>query len=164
MLNVNILNLTENVLVKAEIVKAVESQMHEVESNWKFNWTKLMMVKNSDIYVLKLETIPSSIQGILSLKNHDGMLIMDLLEVAPENYGTKNKRYDYVAGCLIAFACRESFKLETAYKGFLTFNSKTQLVDLYKKKYRAKQIVGQRMYIGPENGLILIGEYLNRKK
>lgn len=73
--------------------------------------------------------------------------------------------YDYLentltAGCLIAFDCRESFKLESDYKGYLTFVSKTNLNEWYKKKYKSVQ----RMFISEENGLELIAEYLNRPK
>ena len=91
------------------------------------------------------------------------MLIMDLVEIAPHNIGRKNKRYDYVAGCLIAFACRETFKLENNYKGFLTFESKTKLIEWYIENYYAKIAMGQKMYIEPNDGQKLIEEYLNRK-
>ena len=92
------------------------------------------------------------------------MLIMDLVEIAPHNIGRESKRYDYVAGCLIAFACRESFKLENNYKGFLSFESKTELIEWYMDKYHAKIAMGQKMYIAPNDGQHLINEYLNRKK
>ena len=92
------------------------------------------------------------------------MLIMDLVEIAPYNIGKGTKRYDYVAGCLIAFSCKESFKLESNYKGFLTFESKTKLIDWYMEKYHAKIAIGQKMFIEPNDGQILINEYLNRKK
>ena len=92
------------------------------------------------------------------------MLVMEVLEIAPHNVGRENKKYDYVVGCLIAFACRESFKLESEYRGFLTFVSKTNLIEWYKKKYKAEQGLGQRMFISAENGLKLINEYLNRTK
>lgn len=97
------------------------------------------------------------------MKITEGMLIMDLIEIAPHNIGKKNKKYDYAAGCLIAFACREAFKLESNYKGFLTFESKTKLINWYRKKYYAKIAMGQKMYIEPEDGKNLIKEYLNRK-
>ncbi len=88
------------------------------------------------------------------------MLIMDVIEIAPHNFGSSNKRFDYVAGCLIAFACRESFKIEGNYKGFLAFTSKTNLIEWYEKKYGALQALGRRMYINDTIGLKLIGKYL----
>lgn len=114
-------------------------------------------------YVLRLKSNPDSIQGVLNLRIQEGMLIMDLVEIAPRNIGRNNKRYDYAAGCLIAFACRESFKLESNYKGFLTFESKTKLIDWYIENYNAKIAIGHKMYIEPEDGRNLINKYLNRK-
>jgi hypothetical protein len=112
-----------------------------------------------------LKTIepPQELEGALQLKTENEMLIMDVLEIAPHNIGQKNKKYDYVAGCLIAFACRESFKLEGNYKGFLTFVSKTNLIKWYSDKYGAVLALGQRMYIDDNIGLKLIKEYLERK-
>ena len=69
-------------------------------------------------------------------------------------------KYNNVAGCLIAFGCRESLKLNSAYKGYLTFVSKSSLVELYKTKYYATQTLGTRMYIDPASGEKLINTYL----
>jgi hypothetical protein len=85
---------------------------------------------------------------------------MDVIEIAPHNIGSSSKRFDYIAGCLVAFACRESFKIEGDYKGFLTFTSKTNLINWYKTKYGATQALGQRMFIDDSIGLQLIEKYL----
>ncbi len=91
------------------------------------------------------------------------MLYMNNVEIAPHNYGSKGN-YENVAGCLIAFGCLKSFELgQNHYKGYLTFESKTELVDLYKKKYNATLAIGQRMFIEPQEGLKLIEKYLNQK-
>jgi hypothetical protein len=92
------------------------------------------------------------------------MLIMDLLEIAPQNLGKKNKRYDYVAGCLIAFACRESFKINGDYQGLVTFAAKTELIKLNIEKYGAEIASGQRMFIDIDAGRALIKAYLERGK
>ena len=131
---------------------------------WNFNWKVLFKKKDTKTFIIRLKANPESTQGTLHLKKQGGMLIMDLVEIAPFNIGRKNKRYDYVAGCLIAFACRESFKLENNYRGFLTFESKTELIDWYIKKYNAKIAIGQKMYIEPDDGKNLIEKYLKRKK
>jgi hypothetical protein len=68
-------------------------------------------------------------------------------------FGTKKTP---VAGCLIAFGCRESFKIESDYKGFLTFVSKTNLIKWYAEKYGAELALGNRMFIDWENGERLI--------
>jgi len=86
-----------------------------------------------------------------------------VLEIAPHNIVQRSKKYDYVAGCLIAFANKESFKLEGNYKGFLIFVSKTSLIKWYSKKYGAIAVLGQRMYIDDLVVLKLIKDYLERR-
>lgn len=150
-------------LVKAEIVVGKLKDMPLKKDGWNFNWRTAIKIKNSTTYVLRLTSNPSKIHGMLNLKREGGMLIMDLVEVSPTNLG-KGKRYNYVAGCLIAFACQETFKIESDYKGFLSFESKTQLIKWYQKNYYAQVALGQKMFIDPIGGERLINEYLKRKK
>ena len=99
---------------------------------------------------------------MFSLMNEE-MLYMNNLEVALQNYGS-NGKYDNVAGCLIAFGCLKSIELgQNAYKGYLTFESKTELLQLYQDKYGATSAMGHRMFIDPMVGLQLIEKYLNIK-
>lgn len=160
---VYILDVINDKLVKAEIVVPEQNEIPLKKDGWNFNWRQLSKDKNSRMFVLRTIGLNPSVEGALQLKVENEMLIMNDLEIAPHNIGRKNKKYDYVAGCLIAFACKESFKLKGAYKGFLTFMSKTSLMQWYSKKYGAKVGLGQRMYIDSENGLKLIQEYLDRK-
>ncbi|HEY3390388.1 MAG TPA: hypothetical protein VGK38_12490 [Prolixibacteraceae bacterium] len=134
------------------------------KDGWNFNWRQLSIEKNRHTYVLRTLNSPDQAEGAMCLRFEHDMLIMDALELAPHNIGQKNKRYDYVAGCLIAFGCRESFKTKGNYKGFLTFISKTNLIKWYAEKYGAELALGQRMFIDWENGERLIEKYLNRTK
>ncbi|MEM9916701.1 MAG: hypothetical protein AAF990_01320 [Bacteroidota bacterium] len=154
-------NQTQN-LVEAEIVLGTLKEMPLKKDGWNFNWRSIIRRKGTETYILRLKSNPSSIQGALHLKIQGGMLIMDLVEIAPNNTGQEGKRYSYAAGCLIAFACRESFKLETNYKGFLTFESKTKLIEWYIENYYAQIAMGQKMFIEPEDGKKLIETYLKR--
>lgn len=156
----HIYDLGNNKLIEAEIVLASE-KMPLKKDGWKFDWDILIKEKNTKTYILKLKNNPQSVEGILQLRIESDMLIMDVIEIAPHNFSSSNKKFDYVAGCLIAFACRESFKIEGNYKGFLTFTSKTDLIEWYKKKYGATQALGQRMYIEDLIGLKLIEKYLD---
>lgn len=150
--------------LKKVIIEVVIPKEIKVNSKkFEFDWYKLAKQRNSITYSLKFNEATEEILGLLNLTNIQGMLIMNMVEVTKENIG-KEKNYDYIAGCLIAFACQQSFDIDSNYKGFLTFNAKSELINLYKIKYFAKQINGQRMYIEPENGVKLIDEYLNRKK
>jgi len=150
-------------LIKVFIQKIESSSIKNYTSQFGFDWHKLSKRPNSRTYGLKHKEELNEILGLLHLTTYKNMLIMNLVEVSKKNIG-KRKQYDYIAGCLIAFACQESFAIESSYKGFLTFNAKSELIDLYKNKYYARQINGQRMYIEPEAGVKLIDEYINRKK
>ena len=161
---VYILDVQKDQLVKAEIVVPEPNEIPLKKDGWNFNWRKLSKEKNSKVFILRTIGRNPSVQGALQLKIENEMLIMNVLEIAPHNIGRKNKKYDYVAGCLIAFACKESFKLKSTYKGFLTFMAKTSLINWYSKKYGASIGLGQRMYIDSENGLKLINEYLEKIK
>ncbi len=60
------------------------------------------------------------------------MIYMNNVEVAPHNFGT-NRKFVNVAGVLIAFACLQSFEMgQGNYAGFLSFDSKSELIELYK--------------------------------
>ncbi len=154
-----IYDLGTNKLIEVEIVLAT-SRMPLKKDGWQFDWNNLVKEKNTKTYSLRLKERPESIEGIVQLRLENNMLIMDVLEIAPHNIGSSNKKYDFVAGCLIAFACRESFKIEGVYKGFLTFVSKTNLIEWYKTKYGATQALGQRMYIDDQTGKRLIENFL----
>ena len=165
MIDVYILEIAESELIEAEIIPAKISEMPLKKDGWNFNWKELFKEKNTETYVLRIKGETPTIEGVLQLRIEEEMLIMDLIEIAPHNLGSINKKYDFVAGCLIAFACRESFiTLDGNYKGYLTFTSKTNLIDWYSTKYGAVQANGQNMYIDGDQGSLLINEYLYRTK
>jgi len=93
---------------------------------------------------------------------------MAFIEIAPHNQGKKRK-YDRVAGCLIAYACRLS---HTHGNGYLSFhvseeNNKDQikLMAHYSTKYHAQRIEDTKeMIIVPQDGQKLISLYLGDKK
>ena len=159
-----ILDKINGKLVKSEIVPIEKDNIPLKKDGWNFNWRQILKEGKGKVYILRTLNYPDQIEGALCLKFQYDMLIMDVLELASHNIGKEKKRYDYVAGCLIAFACRESFKIDGNYKGFLTFVSKTNLIEWYTKKYRAELALGQRMFIDWKNGEKLIEEYLQRTK
>lgn len=160
---VYILDTKSNRLVEAEIIVAESKNVPLKKDGWKFNWKQLVQEQDAQTLILRTLMTPHIVEGALHLKVENEMLIMDAVEIAPHNVGRTNKRYDYVAGCLIAFACRESFKLEGNYKGFLTFVSKTNLIKWYSDKYGAELAFKQRMFIDSEAGIKLINEYLYKR-
>jgi len=160
--NLFIIQTKTNQTVKCDITLITKDLAPRKRDGWSFNWIKAYKETPQSIFAL-IETTNERVHGVVQLINDDGMLIMQLLELAPYNIGAK-KEYSNVAGILIAFACKQAFKLETNYQGYLTFVSKTKLVELYKTKYLATQTIGNRMYIDPIAGNKLINKYLENEK
>lgn len=89
-----LLDLKTDTLVEAEIVEANSKDIPLKKDGWNFNWRTILKKQNTDTYILRLKSNPASIQGVLHLKTQEGMLIMDLVEVAPHILDfQKNTRY-----------------------------------------------------------------------
>lgn len=144
----------------AEISLANFKSLPLKKDGWLFNWRKAYKMENSSVYMLSTLRGKNRIEGIVQFKKWEGMIVMELIEIHPENKG-KLREYDDVAGCLISLGCKLSFELTNKYKGFLTFQSKTKLIGWYKSKYLATQSIGQLMYIDPQASIKLIEKYLN---
>lgn len=160
-MDIKILEVSTQQEAQATIQKAIFKDMPLKKEGWQFTWRTLYKTEGAEFYKLSLLSDSNTVQGILMLSiMYDEMLYMNNIEVAPHNLGSKGE-YDHIAGCLIAYGCSKSFELgKNAYKGYLTFESKTQLIPLYQKKYGATLAMGQKMFIGPEIGLQLINQYL----
>ncbi len=153
-------------LVAAEIKSAGLADMPLKKDGWGFSWRELCREQADGLFFkLSLTATPEKVEGIVKLSlTAFGMFSLDCIEVSPENYGSKG-RYDWVAGCLLAYACRQSRQYgKEGYQGFLSFESKTVLIEFYVRKYGAKHIGGQKMYFDPEAGEILISTYLLGQK
>lgn len=151
-------------LYEGQILKSLPHEMPLKKDGWQFTWRKLAKIEGAQFYKITLKDSPNEIEGLLMITLiNEEMLYMNNLEVAPHNFGKEGK-YENVAGSLIAFACRKSFELSKGnYLGFLSFDSKPQLISLYQTKYGATWAMGQKMFIDPERGKRLMEKYLNFK-
>lgn len=136
---------------------------------WRFNFKKHSKGENLETYVLCTDSTPDIIEGCLVIKtNSEFELYMALVEVSPQNRGS-DRKYDEVAGCLIAFACRLSFIKNK--EGYLAFDvlerkkeNEVKLMELYCQKYNAIRFGSSTtMLILPEGSEKLINEYLKWK-
>lgn len=145
----------------AHILPAEKKDMPLKKDGWQFNWRELFKTKGAKFYKIVLEDTPNKLESLLMVSLlYEKMFYMNNVEVAPHNLG-KNKKYDLSAACLIAFACLESFdKGKDDYKGFLSFESKTELIPFYINKYGAIYAGGQRLFIDADTGEHLIKKYL----
>jgi hypothetical protein len=156
--------------IEAEILEGKNIKLPSIQDGWRFNFKKHS--KATDVYTYALTSIesPDVIEGCLMYKMLDkNQPDMAFIEVAPHN-SVSTKKYDFFAGCLIAYACRLSFiHGQGDFKGWLAFDvqeedkkEEEKLMRLYSSKYRAKRFdKTTTMLIMPEDGEALIRLYLN---
>lgn len=125
-------------------------------TGWQFDWKDEFKQPEREIYKLTIVNNITIIQGLVSLEAKSDHIYMHLLESAPFNKG-KEKVYVGVPGNLVAFACRLS--LRRGFDGYVSFQSKTQLIDHYVKNLGAIHIGGRRMIIETQAALKLIDKY-----
>ncbi|RYE59616.1 MAG: hypothetical protein EOP48_00265 [Sphingobacteriales bacterium] len=133
----------------ALIREGAKSEIPSLHDEWYFDLAKqLKRLPNATGYILVKEDTPSIVEGcmIFQLMNKE-QPVMAYLEVAPHNRVIP-KKHDNVAGCLIAFACKQSVIRGVGhYQGVLHFwvgeerkEDEQKLIDLYKTKYHAVQL------------------------
>ena len=81
---------------------------------------------------------------------------MHLIESAPFNLG-KEKIYLGVPGNLVAFACKLSF--QRGGEGYVSFLSKTKLIEHYERSLGAIHVGGGKMVITTQEALKLTNKY-----
>ena len=135
---------------KAEIKKL------KAENKWLFDWEEESKLLDRQVFKLAIRDNPKIIQGLASISDYDDHYYLHLVESAPFNLG-KNKLYEGVPGNLFAFTCKISW--DKGYQGFVSFTSKTKLIEHYKKSLGATNVGGQRMVIFPHEALNLIKKY-----
>ena len=137
-------------LTKADLVTVTKKK------DWSFNWTAELRKNDREVYKLTIVNNPTVIQGQISFSIREDNVFIHLVESAPFNIG-HNKIYEGVAGNLVAFACKISF--QNNLQGFVSFFSKTRLIDHYIKSLGAYHFGGHLMVITTEPAQILFNKY-----
>lgn len=160
-----LLDSTSKKLVAAKLTPAMKADMKSITDGWDFSWKKHFHLPNSKAFKIVLKGEPEEVEGLMifQLLGHEEPY-MAFLESAPHNKG-KNKRFDLVAGCLIARACQLSLlEGKGHFRGFLAFKCMDEkVISVYARKYGATRVDRTYMYIDPFAGENLIEEYLFRK-
>ncbi len=167
-MHVKIIEVETKSSIKSQIylVTKNKSKLPSMHEGWRFNFSKHSKVKDYKTYILTTNKTPEIIEGCLIINtNSPNQVYMAFVEVAPHNKGDE-KKYDRVAGCLIAFACRQSFINDK--EGYLAFDvleekkeNETKLMKLYHQKYNAVKLGNSTtMIILPEGSEKLINEFL----
>ncbi len=127
------------------------------KKGWLFNWANEFKLTDRQVFKLTISNTPEIIQGLLCISDYSDHYYLHLIENAPFNLG-KSKLYEGVAGNLFAFTCKSSW--DKGYEGFISFTSKTKLIEHYEKALGATHVGGHKMIIFPKEALILIKKYL----
>lgn len=142
---------TEITLLNKQEIKNISKK-----NGWRFLWAKEFKMPERDVYSLTITNNQNIIQGLISLEVKPDHVYMHLIESAPFNFG-KQKTYLGVPGNLVAFACKLSF--QRGGEGYVSFVSKTKLIEHYEKTLGAIHFGGHLMVINTPAALKLINKY-----
>ena len=158
-------NSIENVITKdsfkTDILPLSPKDLKTItkKNGWRFNWVDEFKDPDRTAYKLVIVNNVDIIQGLISLTPEHDNVFMHLIETAPFNFG-RNKMYEGVPGNLVAFACRQSFLRGT--EGYVSFRSKTKLIDHYTETLGAIHYGGHLMIINTDAALKLIEKYFKQ--
>ncbi|MCE7040332.1 hypothetical protein [Dyadobacter sp. CY312] len=143
---------------QTEVSRLTRTDVKQIskKNGWKFNWKKELDDSTKEVYKITIVNNPNIIQGLISFTINEDHVYMDLLENAPFNLG-QNKLYEGVAGNLVAFACKVSFR--QGFDGYVSFTAKTRLMEHYIKTLNAIPFGGQLMMINTITASILVDKY-----
>ena len=169
LLDFEIFKLTDSILnrisgdsFQTEISLVSKSDLKTISKSqgWSFDWKYEFNQIDREVYKLTIIENTDIIQGLISVAVRTDHVYMFLLESAPFNIG-KNKLYEGVPGNLVAFACKLSF--QRGGEGFVSFESKTKLIDHYIKMLGAYHFGGRLMVIDtidPKKSSLLKSSFL----
>jgi len=138
------------------LIEKNELKLITRKNGWLFNWKNEYKQPDRDIYKLTIVGNPDVIQGLISITEREDHIHLHLIESAPFNLG-RDKVYLGVPGNLVAFVCRISF--HRGFDGYVSFTSKSKLIEHYEKTLGAININGQLMVINTVAALKLIDKY-----
>ncbi len=130
------------------------------KSDQLFDWKAEAKQSGKAVYKLIIANNVNIIQGLISLQDRGDHIFMSLIESNKFNRGAK-KVYFGVPGNLVAFACKLSF--DYGYGGYVSFESKTKLIEHYQKALGAHILFGNIMAIDKRVAIKLIEQYFPEK-
>lgn len=154
----SILNLISGDSFRTEISLAKKTDLETITKSrgWSFDWKYEFNQPDRELYKLTIINNPDIVQGLISLTVRTDHVYMFLLESAPFNIG-RNKLYEGIPGNLVAYACKLSF--QRGGEGFVSFESKTKLIDHYVKTLGAYHFGGHIMVIDTIAAKRLVDKY-----
>jgi hypothetical protein len=154
----SILNTISGDSFRTEISLMTKSDLKTITKSrgWLFDWKFEFNQSGREVYKLTIIDNPDIVQGLISFTVRSDHVYMFLLESAPFNLG-KDKLYEGIPGNLVAYACKVSF--QRGGDGFVSFESKTKLIDHYVKSLGAYHFGGHLMVIDTIAAKKLVDKY-----
>jgi hypothetical protein len=158
----SILNTISGDSFQTEVSLLTKSDLKSITKakGWLFNWRHEFNQSGREVYKLTIIDNPDIVQGLISFTVRIDHVYMFLLESAPFNLG-KDKLYEGVPGNLVAYACKVSF--QRGGEGFVSFESKTRLIDHYVRTLGAYHYGGHLMVIDTIAAKRLVDKYFKPK-
>jgi len=151
-LDVKLNKLTEAVISK---IKAIDfDALAENQAFKTFDWDGRVNSLHQIYRLIKADTILRLVQ--IFYNEYFDAIEINILESSHENVG-RNKTYDYIAGCLIAFVCLRSLK---KYSGNVIAIHQKETKEIYIGKYN--MVVFGDHYVKSDNfnSRLLVDGYL----
>jgi hypothetical protein len=141
---------------EVSLFKKIDLKAITKKRGWLFDWKSEINATDREVYKLTITNNLNIIQGLVSLTVKSDNVFIHLIENAPFNRG-KGKLYEGVPGNLVAYACRLSFLRGS--DGFVSFHSKTVLIDHYIKTLGALHHGNHLMVIETDAATNLVNKY-----
>ena len=154
----SIVNVISREEFQTEFSKVTPKEIKK--KDWLFDWHKELKDKNYEVYKMTTVENKNIIQGLVSFQKREDFVFINLVESANFNRG-KDKLYEGVGGNLFAHACKIS--KDSGFGGFVSFISKSSLMEYYNRTLGATRTIGQRMIIVDDDAEILITKYFKNK-
>lgn len=142
---------------KEIVIELAESDDYKVLVKKRFSFVWKVVRKTAVVYKLQIEG-DDDILGALGLVDwpDEQRIEIKLLASSVENIG-KDKIYEGIAGCLIAFACRLAVT-KYGIRACVSLVPKTELIKHYMEKYYM-QHAGRQLYLDGNSLIKILKEY-----
>ena len=144
---------------EAEIRRVDVGELSEIDASGRFGF-EWKRERGNEVFKINLKN-ETEVLGLVSLIDipREMRIHVNLLELEKSHIG-KNKKIDWIAGCLLAFAANRAF--EKKYEGFVSLFPKTELIDVYVNKYGFAKL-GIYHFIDRQASENLINKYLRHE-
>lgn len=133
---------------KTELFQLTATDIRKLKkTEWLFDWKAEAKQADRKVYKLVIMDNADVIQGLISLQDRSDHIFMPLIESNKFNRGAR-KVYFGVPGNLVAFACKLSF--DKGYGGYVSFESKSRLIDHYRKTLEHKCFLATLWQLTPK--------------